>query len=445
VTPDGRAGTAVRVPPSRLRQRRTLDEGQATRSPIDVLCLAGRCPMMASMHRGPMMRLVPHRVMAVAALLSAVIGGAAAPAARATADLSPGKFAEVSTGIALIKTYGCGGRPIALGTGFLVGDSVVMTARHVVRGACRVRVSVNGEAFTSRRWGSWYGGHTSVSAADIATIELDHAETTGAHVFRIRSTSPPFGTNISAIGYPLGNRLSLNQGKLVRRWRVNGAPVIVLHMIGAHGGSGSPFLDDAGRVVGILQVGLSSNASDESASFLYGLDLVRWWGPRARVDLCHAYPNGGIAGCAPSSPPPPPPPPPPAPPVPHMSQCWAQYDGGSSSNWNPTSTTTTLAASDLLARGVTNFAEVATLDRAPTSDLFNAITLTLIQPNGQPFTTATFQDWSTGDTEGGFNFNWTFQDGSLFFQHPEVTGQGIWTFKWTGLDGSTCTNQVTVS
>ena len=44
-----------------------------------------------------------------------------------------------------------------------------------------------------------------------------------------------------------------------------------------------------------------------TSGVLMGLDLVRWWGPRARLDLCHAYPNGGIAGCPGSNPAPPPP------------------------------------------------------------------------------------------------------------------------------------------
>ena len=87
-----------------------------------------------------------------AACLAVTAGGALPSTSQAGTDISPGLFQKLSTGVALIRTYGCGGVPISQGTGFLVGDSVVMTARHVLKGACKVRVMVGGDRFTSERW-----------------------------------------------------------------------------------------------------------------------------------------------------------------------------------------------------------------------------------------------------------------------------------------------------
>lgn len=232
---------------------------------------------------------------------------------HAAPDVSPATFTEVSSGVALIRTYRCNGKALGQGTGFLVGATVVMTARHVVKGACRIRVRLDGRNFNGTRWVSWYGAGTSVSAADLSTIKLDR-DATDAYVFRVRSSRVPVGTNLGMIGYPLGNRLSLNQGKIIQRGKVDGAPVIAVRMLGAEGASGSPFIDDKGRVVGILQIGLGSKdvLGQRTAGVLVGLDLVRWWGPRARLDLCRAYPKGGIAGCPGAPPPPTPAPPPPA-------------------------------------------------------------------------------------------------------------------------------------
>ena len=324
-------------------------------------------------------------------------------------------------------------------------------------------------------------------------------------------------------------------------------------MLGAEGASGSPFIDDQGRVVGLLQLGLGSKdvLGQRTSGVLVGLDLVRWWGPRARLDLCRAYPNGGIAGCPGSTPPPPPitetiqviaanvsstedgPPqtsfvsapsvtvvvrvdfaaptkrrhtgndyaigpsgervegcggdigvgwegyvceyelnnpapgawrivyvidgrqravgfqitnaaPPPSA-TPHIQQCWSQFTGGSNSNWTPSSAAATLSGNDILARGATNFAAVALLDRFPSTDLVGVVTLTLVQPNGQPFFTATVPNWQTQFQAWGFDFRWTWTDGSLFFQHPERSGQGTWTFQWKGPDGQVCNNAITVS
>jgi hypothetical protein len=153
--------------------------------------------------------------------------------------------------------------------------------------------------FVGTRSVSWYSAGTSVPAADLATIKLDRAAT-DAFIFRVRSSRVPLGTNLGMVGYPLGNRLSLNQGKVIWRGRFNGAPLLAVRMLGAEGASGSPFIDDQGRVVGILQVGLGSKdvLGQRTSGVLEGLDLVRWWGPRARLDLCRAYPKGEIPGCS---------------------------------------------------------------------------------------------------------------------------------------------------
>jgi len=186
---------------------------------------------------------------------------------------------------------------------------VVMTARHVVTGACRIKVRTDGRNFVGTRWTAWYGGGTSPSAADLATIKLDRAAN-DAFVFRVRSLPVRVGLNLGMVGYPLGNRLSLNQGKIIDRAKVRGAPLLAVRMLGAEGASGSPFIDDQGRVVGILQIGLGSKdvLGQRTSGVLVGLDLVRWWGPHARLDLCRAYPSGGIAGCPGATPRPSPPP-----------------------------------------------------------------------------------------------------------------------------------------
>ena len=224
-------------------------------------------------------------------------------------------FAEVSSGVALIHTYRCNGAPIGQGTGFLVGTSVVMTARHVVNGACRIRVRVDRANFVGTHWSAWSGGGTSASAADLATIKLSRPAT-GGYVFRIR-LRVPLGANLGMVGYPLGNRLSLNQGKLIQRGRVKAAPLIAVRMLGAEGASGAPFIDDNGRVVGIVQIGLGSRMSSgsEHRACWWGSILCAGGGPHARLDLCRAYPNGGIAGCPSSAPKPKPPPPAPPPPA----------------------------------------------------------------------------------------------------------------------------------
>lgn len=247
------------------------------------------------------------------------------------ADLSPGLFEKVSSGVAYVTTYTCGGSQVGQGSGFLIGSSVVMTARHVVRGACRIRVKVDGVVHDVVSSSYWRGSSRgSGSAEDVATLKLEGSSE--GHLFVIRSDSPPAGANLAMVGHPLGNRVSLNQGKIIQKVRVGGVPLIAVQMLGAEGASGSAFLDDAARVVGILQIGLGSEdiLGQRTAGVVLGIDLSRV-SAQIRRNLCTAYPNGGIAGCTkgpvrrdkPPRPQPTPVPPPPAAPAQlAITECW---------------------------------------------------------------------------------------------------------------------------
>jgi hypothetical protein len=98
------------------------------------------------------------------------------------------------------------------------------------------------------------------------------------------------------IGHPLGNRISLNQGKVLRRVRLGRVPLVAVRMLGAEGASGSSFVDDQGRVVGLLQLGLGSKdvLGQRTSGLVLGIDLSMWWGARARRDLCRAYPTAAL-------------------------------------------------------------------------------------------------------------------------------------------------------
>jgi hypothetical protein len=261
-------------------------------------------------------------------LITLIVASAALPAASAAAStgaagrttdalpsrssVTPALFEELSTGIAYITTYTCGGRKLAVGTGFLVGESVVMTARHVLQGSCRIRVKVAGTRFAGGHWTSWWWKTPATrELVDLATLKLNGVA--DGHIFRFRTSSPVAGANLAMLGYPLGNRISLNQGKIVSRASIRGVPIFAVKMLGAEGASGSPFVDDAGRVVGILQIGLGSKdvLGQRTAGLLLGVEIARWWGDALRRALCGSYPNGGIAGCpgSPTTRPPPPPPP----------------------------------------------------------------------------------------------------------------------------------------
>ena len=189
-----------------------------------------------------------------------------------------------------------------------------MTARRVVdppggEPACRVRVFVGNRNVEVQKWKWWRISRTGDGRADdLATLRLN--QPLAGHFFEIRTGSVPLGTNLAMVGHPLGNQLALTQGKLMEHTRYKGVPEVEVRLLSAEGASGSPFLDDEGRVVGILQTGLGSKdvLGQETAGVVLGIDLSEYWDGAAWLTLCRAYPTGGIPECSPTPAVPPAPP-----------------------------------------------------------------------------------------------------------------------------------------
>jgi hypothetical protein len=214
------------------------------------------------------------------------------PAARATPDLRPGDVADIATGVARVHARSCRGRSVRAGTGFLIGQQVVMTARHLLTGTCGYTVILGGRAYGGSRRVFWYtAGARDETLADVATLEL--SSPVRGHVLAFARRTPKLGTTISVIALPLGNPLRLNQGPLVATPRAQGVPFLEVGIAAAKGSSGSPYLDSQGDVVGILQRSFVSPTTGPAL----GVDLVRWWGTYIIPDLCRTYPHGGISGC----------------------------------------------------------------------------------------------------------------------------------------------------
>jgi S1-C subfamily serine protease len=221
-------------------------------------------------------------------LLLAAAVVAAAVAGRAAA-LDPATFADDSTGVVLVRATCAHGT--VLGTGFLVGAGVVMTARHVVKGCLHTRVHT-----TAGRWidvtaiQPWEDPDS--TDIDVATLRL--AQPSDGHVFSFRPSQIQVGAEVATIGHPLGTDIALTQGKVVDR---SGRRIFV-HLLGGEGASGSPILDAEGRVVGILQTAYGGRdaTGQVTSGLLSGYDFSSHWAGWRRA-LCKTYRTAAIADC----------------------------------------------------------------------------------------------------------------------------------------------------
>ncbi len=241
------------------------------------------------------------------ATIACTIGlGTTGAAAHNSLAFSPNRLPKIATGVARVSVRSCNGPQRSSGTAFLIGERVVMTAREViesVRGCRAVHVFLSGKAYRGERIIYWStGGKRDDAVADVATLKL--SSNAPGFVFSFARRTPTLSTTIAVVGYPPGKPLSFNQGPLIAARRVEGVPVAVVKLLAGGGASGSAFLDPAGAVVGIAQTGLAPGPGKETVvtqrkGVVWGVNLVRWWGPAIARDLCRAYPNGGTPGCKP--------------------------------------------------------------------------------------------------------------------------------------------------
>lgn len=156
-------------------------------------------------------------------------------------------YADVESGVGLITAQTCDSR--YTGTGFLVDESTLVTAAHVIEGATKVAVDFDGE----RVGASILGVEPTL---DLAVLRLSRP-VSGRHVFTLASADPQPGTHIAVIGYPLGEPKSLTEGTISGLDRTisteSGTYFGLLQTDAAinPGNSGGPLLDSRGRVVGL--------------------------------------------------------------------------------------------------------------------------------------------------------------------------------------------------
>lgn len=143
-----------------------------------------------------------------------------------------------------IRTTGCGA--LGTGSGFAIGDGVIVTNRHVVEDARDISLN------------TWDGGsltavvHGVDVTDDLALIRIDRSLATAA---LLAPDDPTTGAQVTVVGFPLGGQQELTRGQVVdyaRLDRADGPRVIRISAEIWPGSSGGPVLDDRGRVVGVV-------------------------------------------------------------------------------------------------------------------------------------------------------------------------------------------------
>jgi len=167
------------------------------------------------------------------------------------ADISPDGFDAIQRTAARVRNIGCG--EIVIGSGFAIDDHTLITNRHVVANSQQIQVST-------------YDGRdvavTAAALADFSDLAVVVAQDSLPAYTQLAAADPVIGERISVVGFPAGGRLTVTSGRILGSaqdpLRANLGEILVTDAPLAPGSSGSPALNEAGEVVGVVYAGADS-------------------------------------------------------------------------------------------------------------------------------------------------------------------------------------------
>lgn len=161
-------------------------------------------------------------------------------------------YKKQQSGVIRIETISC--TNAGVGTGFLLSPTLVATVDHVVAQAAVVSL-ISGTQHTT---GTVIGSDPS---RDLALVRADEPLT--GYNFHFATVPPSVGDRVAAIGFPIGNPVTMTQGAisgLNREVPVDGVPrtgLVETDTALNPGNSGGPLMAADGSVVGLVDAGTS--------------------------------------------------------------------------------------------------------------------------------------------------------------------------------------------
>ena len=160
----------------------------------------------------------------------------------ARAQTAPQLAQKTFPSVVMILTSDSSGQPLALGSGFFVGERVIATNMHVIEGASAARVKVI-ETYA-------VGGVVGTDAtADLALLKIDGLDAPPLQLGDSKQAA--VGDQVFAVGNPEGLEGTFSEG-IVSGIRTIGTNVLLqITAAISPGSSGGPVIDSSGKVLGI--------------------------------------------------------------------------------------------------------------------------------------------------------------------------------------------------
>ncbi|MGB7229348.1 MAG: trypsin-like peptidase domain-containing protein [Candidatus Acidiferrales bacterium] len=168
-----------------------------------------------------------------------------AACATLSAQTAPQLAQKTFPSVVMIVTSDASGQPLALGSGFSVGDGVIATNMHVIEGASAARIKVIGRPETYT-----VGGVIGTDpTADLALLKVNGLNAPPLQLGDSKQAA--VGDQVFAVGNPEGLEGTFSEG-IVSGIRTAGADTLLqITAPISPGSSGGPVIDSNGKVLGI--------------------------------------------------------------------------------------------------------------------------------------------------------------------------------------------------
>jgi len=172
------------------------------------------------------------------------------PLAQTPIDL-PTLVKMVAPSVVVIRTFDSGGRPVALGSGFLVDGGRVVTNAHVLQGAVSAEVfDSQGQLISTTDYAEALG-----RSVDLAVLP----PVTGVHpILALAPDLPDAGMRVLVFGAPEGLSNTVSEGIISAVRTLDTATTLQITAPISHGSSGGPVVRMDGVVLGVSVATLAS-------------------------------------------------------------------------------------------------------------------------------------------------------------------------------------------
>lgn len=186
--------------------------------------------------------------------------------------LTSKEIGKLQNAVGVVNTYDEEGELLAQGSGFVIDDDMFITNYHVVEGASKIIVKLDGIDYDITDWYYFQNEEADLYGVRLSTKYSASGDPIGvspAYSLDYTTALPAIGEKVYAIGSPQGFENTLSEG-IVSSIRTYDGMTYIQHTADIdHGSSGGVLLNEKGDVIGVTSMGIDGTSLEFAIPIKY--------------------------------------------------------------------------------------------------------------------------------------------------------------------------------